>query len=137
MTHGCADVPAMHKDAHLEPQATAAAALEESDLEVLERHILEREYNLEVLEEPDILELAHISEPELRDSLEMEELGILESAYTSEPELLDFLEQEFNLEQEEVELRDSGRRMGLVDTSEPEVQESGSPQSHELGISRP
>ena len=44
---------------------------------------------MEVVEEPDILELAHISEPELRDSLEMEELDILESAYTSEPEVQD------------------------------------------------
>ena len=106
-------------------------------MEVLERHILEREYNLEVVEEPDILELAHISEPELRDSLEMEELDILESACTSELELWNFPEQEVSLEQEEAELRDSGRRLGLVDTSEPEVQDSGSPQSHELGIPRP
>ena len=67
----------------------------------------------------------------------MEELDILESAYTSEPELWDFQEQEVNLEQEEAELRDSGRRPGLVDTSELELRDNGSPQSHELGVLPP
>ena len=104
----------------------------------------EEHRELAILEEPQ-----HISEPELRDFLEMEELDILGPAHTSEPELRDSpahtlepdlrdsLELEYKLEQEEVELRDSGRRLGLVDTSELELRDNGSPQSHELGVLPP
>ena len=79
------------------------------------------------MEELDILGPEHTSEPELRDS----------PAHTLEPDLLDSLELEYKLEQEEVELRDSGRRPGLVDTSELELRDNGSPQSHELGVLPP
>ena len=154
-TYECVDALAMHQEASLELPATVEVALEESDPEALERHIPEQEYTLEAVEEPDILGLAHIlglvhiSEPELRDFLDMEELDSLVPAHTSEPELQDSpaltsepelrdsLELEYKLEQEEVELQDSGRRLELVDTSEPELQDNGSPQSHELGVLPP
>ena len=154
-THECVDALAMHQEASLELRAKAEVAPEESGLEALARHILEQEYTLEAAEESDILGLAHImglvhiSEPELRDFLEMEELDILgpehtlepelrdSPAHTLEPDLWDSLELEYKLEQEEVELRDNGQHLGLEYTSEPELQDSGSPRSHELGILRP
>ena len=63
------------------------------ELQITEEAVLE--YILEPVEELDILGRAYISEPELRD--------ILGRAYVAE------------LEQEEVELQDSGQLLGLQD----------------------
>ena len=58
------------------------------------------------------LELQITEEAVLEYILEpVEELDILGLGYTSEPELRDIRELEYNSEQEEVELRDSGQHV--------------------------
>ena len=61
----------------------------------------------------------------------------LQTGNIRELELRDILELEYTSEQEEVELRDNGQRLGLEYTLEPELRDSGSPRSHGLGALLP
>ena len=123
---------ATHKESPLEPEEPPDIL--DLELEYTPEESLgtmEPEYTSE--REPlAIREREYTSEPE-----EEEPRDILELEYTPEPELRDTLELEYASEQEEVELRDSGQRLGLDFTLEPESPDSGSPRSHGLGALLP